>query len=130
MLFFAIDSVYSFQTLKEWADLVIEAKYVLNWTAWVRISRYSWDDRSYPSLLQVLVGTKADCSQERMVSEEDARKLAESIGADYFEISCQTGTLEQALEPISCLVKKIHAAKLEAPVRPAGRNYSTDCALM
>lgn len=35
----------------------------------------------------VLVGNKSDMTQERAVSEEDGRRKAESLGAEYLETS-------------------------------------------
>ena len=39
----------------------------------------------------VLLGNKADLEDQRVIDENDARGLAESLGLKYFETSAATG---------------------------------------
>ena len=52
---------------------------------WMReIRKYARDD-----VCVILVGTKSDLSDERVVSTEEGRKLAESEGIKFFETSAK-----------------------------------------
>lgn len=53
----------------------------------------------------VLVGTKVDLAQRRVVSEEDARKTAQTIEAEYFECSAVCYMRSEVIMCISCLAQ-------------------------
>ncbi len=56
-----------------------------------RVEHWMGEMRKYASndICTVLVGTKSDLSDERVVSTEEARKLAESEGIKFFETSAK-----------------------------------------
>jgi Ras-related protein Rab-3C len=52
---------------------------------WVtQIKTYSWDNAQV-----ILVGNKCDCSEERVVSFERGRQLADQLGLEFFETSAK-----------------------------------------
>lgn len=52
---------------------------------WVtQIKTYSWDNAQV-----ILVGNKCDCSDERVVSFDRGRQLADQLGLEFFETSAK-----------------------------------------
>ena len=49
------------------------------------------DKKSSSNEVLFLIGNKIDETKKRVVNKEEARKLAESYGVSYFEISCKDG---------------------------------------
>ena len=61
---------------------------------------------SHEHIKTILVGTFSDLEHKREVSREDAEKLADELGIEYFEVSAKTGkNVDKCFET---LVKKIH----------------------
>ena len=52
---------------------------------WVtQIKTYSWDNAQV-----ILVGNKCDCEEERVVSTERGKQLADQLGLEFFETSAK-----------------------------------------
>lgn len=52
---------------------------------WVtQIKTYSWDNAQV-----ILVGNKCDCEEERVVSQERGKQLADQLGLEFFETSAK-----------------------------------------
>ena len=52
---------------------------------WVtQIKTYSWDNAQV-----ILVGNKCDCDEERVVSTERGKQLADQLGLEFFETSAK-----------------------------------------
>ena len=49
------------------------------------------NDKKSSNEILFLIGNKIDETKKRVVKKEDAKKLAESYGVSYFEISCKEG---------------------------------------
>lgn len=65
-----------------------------------------------------IVGNKIDLERHRAVSQESARKYAESVGANYFEVSAKTG---RGVEDVFQELTKV----LIATVNPSCRSRSS-----
>ena len=55
---------------------------VQDWTT--QIKTYSWDNAQV-----ILVGNKCDCEEDRVVSTERGRQLADQLGLEFFETSAK-----------------------------------------
>ena len=89
LLVFAIDDEESFEILKKKRDRILKGKY------------------GYAPM--ILVGNKSDLKNERKVSFDVAKKLAESWRIEYIETSAIT--IFNCREPFDKLTKKIHEHK-------------------
>ena len=49
-----------------------------------QIKTYSWDNAQV-----ILVGNKCDCEDERVISYERGKQLADSLGLQFFETSAK-----------------------------------------
>ncbi|KAM4700012.1 ras-related protein Rab-42 [Discoglossus pictus] len=67
-------------------------------------------------LLFLLLGTKSDLRDQRVVSREDAQGLADSLGAPYLETSARTGSNVTAA--LSLLGRQLLKASRERANRP------------
>lgn len=38
-----------------------------------------------------MIGNKTDCEEDRVISEDEAKKLASQLDVEYYETSAQTG---------------------------------------
>ena len=92
LLVFAIDDEESFEILKKKRDRILEGKY-----------------GHYTPTPMILVGNKSDLKNERKVSFDVAKKLAESWGIEYIETSAIT--IFNCREPFDKLTKRIHEYK-------------------
>ena len=58
-----------------------------------------------PSIYKVLVGNKVDLTEERVVSEQDAHKLAAEYGIQYFETSAKANiNLNEMMQTVEAKV--------------------------
>ena len=59
-------------------------------------------DNNEIDLPKVLIGNKFDLKDERVVSQEEAQKFADSIGCNYYEGSAKTGyNIKEALDDVA-----------------------------
>ena len=59
-------------------------------------------DNNEIDLPKVLIGNKFDLKDERVVSQEEAQKFADSIGCNYYEGSAKTGyNIKEALDEVA-----------------------------
>ena len=92
IIVYDITNLNSFKNVKYWINRVIE-----------NIS---------PNKIIVLVGNKCD-SPERVVSEEEGRKLAEEYNINFFEISAKTDiNIEEIFDLISNEILKVGGGKI------------------
>ncbi|KAH3681015.1 hypothetical protein WICPIJ_008023 [Wickerhamomyces pijperi] len=92
---------------------------------------------NYQDVTIALVGNKLDLEEERQVSEEDAKLLAEQEGLLFFEVSAKSGdgvlNIFQEIAkklPVEEQLNKIHqksASKVNLQ-RPSTNNQTTCCA--
>ena len=57
------------------------------------------------NIKKILLGTKCDLEDERQVSEEEGKKLADKLGINFFEVSAKTG--KNVNEDFNSLIKDI-----------------------
>ncbi len=69
---------------------------------------------SLEDVVLVLVGNKVDLSQQRVVSFEQAKELATSLGVEYFETSAKENTnIIQTVEHLVDCISDTMAATIE-----------------
>ena len=44
------------------------------------------------NVIKVLIANKCDCNTDRQVTYEEGKKLADSFGVDFFEVSAKNNT--------------------------------------
>jgi GTPase SAR1 family protein len=94
LLVFAINDAESFEKVKGKRDRILKGKHGIKCPI-------------------ILVGNKHDLENERKVAFDDAKKLADSWGAEYIETSAKTNfNCKEAFERLS---QKILAAKNPPP---------------
>jgi Ras-related protein Rab-1A len=82
------------------------------------ITKYASDNVN-----KLLVGNKADLTDRRAVSPEEARELAESLGVEYIETSAKTATgVEESFVKMTKSIKSKIVSN--APTGPTSTNVS------
>ena len=79
-------------------------------------------DTASSSISLVLVGNKSDMKEERKVSEEEARKLAEENGMGYVETSAKMGTnISEAFEKVTeAIFQKVESGVIDVTKETSG----------
>ena len=82
---------------------------------WVtQIKTYSWDNAQV-----ILVGNKCDCQEERVVSFERGRQLADQLGLEFFETSAKENVNVKAVfERLVDVICERMAETLDSDMRP------------
>lgn len=80
----------SFNSVQDWSVKLFIQKYkfvklcVLNNDRVTQIKTYSWDNAQV-----ILVGNKCDMEEERVISFERGKQLADQLGVEFFETSAK-----------------------------------------
>lgn len=79
----------SFNSVQDWYDGLIKCdlinKYIIDYLFRVtQIKTYSWDNAQV-----ILVGNKCDMEDERVVSYDRGKQLADQLGLEFFETSAK-----------------------------------------
>ena len=87
---------------------VTSSKTYDNVKSWVSQIR----EEASPNVVVYLCGNKIDMTNEREISPEDGKKLAEEFGFPFIETSAKTGinineTFEDLVERIDCIFSKL-----------------------
>jgi small GTP-binding protein len=83
---------------------------------------HDWKDEVERNLTEyecLLIANKVDLVIERMVSEEDGRKVAKDIGAEYLEVSVRMNqNVQESFEAISKqIVKRFFDQDMKSPAK-------------
>ena len=81
-----------------------------------------------------IVGNKIDLERHRVVSQQAAKKYADSVGANYFEVSAKTGTgVDDAFRDLTKVLLdtvnpscRSRSSLIEASSNMMGSNYGQD----
>ena len=87
ILMYDVTSEESFSSVHDWSVLLSNIQSFLNITSFLRctqIKTYSWDNAQV-----ILVGNKCDMEDERVISYERGKQLADSLGLQFFETSAK-----------------------------------------
>ncbi|XP_072458402.1 ras-related protein Rab-3D [Notamacropus eugenii] len=106
LLMYDVSNQESFNAVQDWAT---------------QIKTYSWDNAQV-----ILVGNKCDLEDERVVSTEDGKHLADDLGFEFFEASAKDNiNVKQVFERLVDIICEKMNESLEAGPGTIGNSKST-----
>ncbi|XP_043834395.1 ras-related protein Rab-3D isoform X1 [Dromiciops gliroides] len=103
LLMYDVSNQESFNAVQDWAT---------------QIKTYSWDNAQV-----ILIGNKCDLEDERVVSTEDGKHLADDLGFEFFEASAKDNiNVKQVFERLVDIICEKMNESLEAGSGPIGNS--------